>query len=74
VQYPRKNRYHTFCTPECRKAINNYLDFIKRCGEHITEKSPLLRIEFDKNDIFQVANKISPLSISTIKNALGNVL
>jgi len=70
VQYSRKNRYHTFCTPECRKAINNYLDFI----EHITEKSPLLKIEFDKNDIFQVANKISPLSISTIKNALGNVL
>jgi len=32
----RKSRYYTFCTPECRAVIDNYLDFRRRCGERIT--------------------------------------
>jgi hypothetical protein len=52
----KSSRHYTFCTPECRKAIDNYIEFRKSCGENITCKSPLLRREFDKHDIFQIAN------------------
>jgi site-specific recombinase XerC len=29
----KKDRYYTFTTPECTKAIDDYLEFRKRCGE-----------------------------------------
>ena len=28
-----RDKYFTFCTPECAKAIQEYLDYRKRCGE-----------------------------------------
>ncbi len=36
----KKYQYITFCTPECRKAIDTYLDYRERCGEQLTPKSP----------------------------------
>ena len=69
----KSNRHYTFCTPECRKAIDNYLEFRRSCGENIMPKSPLLRREFDRNDIFQVANDIKPLTGYAIKKALTKV-
>jgi integrase len=36
------SKHYTFCTPECRKAIDNYIDYRKQCGENITARSPLL--------------------------------
>jgi integrase len=70
----RSSRYYTFWTPECKKAIDNYLEYRRSCGENITPKSPLLRREFDKHDIFQVANDVRPLTRPSIKKALGEVL
>ncbi len=32
-----KDRYTTFCTPECAKAIDNYLYIRKRCGENLKQ-------------------------------------
>jgi integrase len=55
----KSNRHYTFCTPECKNAIDNYIEFRRSCGENITPKSPLLRREFDRNDIFQVANNVN---------------
>ena len=39
--------YFTFCTPECAKEIDTYLDFRKRYGEKITGDSYLLTKKFD---------------------------
>jgi integrase len=39
--------YETYCTPECRHAIDSYLEFRQRNGEKITKSSPLLRERFD---------------------------
>ena len=36
-----------FCTPECAKAIDTYLEFRERCGEKIGPDSPLFRKDFD---------------------------
>jgi integrase len=70
----KRNRYYTFCTPECRKAIDNYLDYRRSSGEHITPKSPLIRKEFDKRDIFNSANDVKPVSRSSIKQIIREVL
>jgi hypothetical protein len=39
----RKDRYYTFCTPECAQAIDDYLAYRKRLGEEIKETNPLIR-------------------------------
>ena len=70
----KSQRYHTFCTPECKNAIDHYIEFRRQCGENITPKSPLLRLEFDRNDIFQVANNVRPLRREGIKKSVNDVL
>ena len=48
-------RYFTFSTPECYNAIQEYLNFRKRCGEELMwekPKSPLFRKHFNKEDPF----------------------
>jgi integrase len=41
-----REEYITFCTPECAKEIDAYLDFRERRGEKITEDSYLLVRKF----------------------------
>jgi integrase len=46
--------YITFCTPECSTAINSYLSYRERSGEEIAPNTPLIREQFDKDDIFKI--------------------
>ena len=47
--YPGENEeYITFTTPECKAAIDNYLDFRKRNGELITPDSYLFVQQYNK--------------------------
>jgi integrase len=62
--------YITFCTPECAKAIDNYLAFRERQGEHLNEESYLIRQEFDISDLEQVKNGCKPVTVSTIRNVI----
>lgn len=49
--------YVTFCTPECAKAIDSYLEYRQRHGERpLKEDSPLIREEFDVNDPLKAAS------------------
>lgn len=45
-----KEQYVTFCTPECAKEIDAYLDFRKRKGENVTGDSFLLIKRFAKKN------------------------
>jgi integrase len=47
--------YTTFCTPECAKAIDSYLDYRRRHGEQIFKEAPLIREEFDISDDIRAA-------------------
>jgi integrase len=48
--------YVTYCTPECTMAIDSYLEYRRRHGEHpIKEYSPLIREEFNINDHIRAA-------------------
>ena len=49
-----RDRYTTYCLPEGAKAIDEYLDYRKRCGENLKDKSPLFRKHFNKDDPFTI--------------------
>ncbi len=46
--YSKDSRYVTFCTPECAKEIDSYLQYRKDAGEILTKESPLVRNDFSK--------------------------
>ncbi len=48
------DKYYTFCTPECYDAIQEYLNYRKRCREELKDKSPLFRKHFNKHDPFTI--------------------
>jgi len=43
----KRDRYYTFCTPECAIAINEYRKYRERYGEVINKDAPLIRDNFD---------------------------
>jgi integrase len=68
-----EKEYYTFCTPECSKAIISYLEYRQLWGEHISDDSPLIRMQFDRNDIYQVRNP-RPLKLRGINQLLDQIL
>jgi hypothetical protein len=63
----------TFCTPECAKAIDDYLDYRRRCGEKLTPESPLIREQFDRSDPFRSV-RARHVAQSTIMNTIKQIL
>lgn len=68
-----KSQYFTYCTPEARAAIDNYLDYRRRAGERIKEETPLFRKEFDKENSEQIAHPLKITNV-TIYNAISTLL
>jgi integrase len=70
----RSSIRYTFCTPECREAIDNYLNVRRRHHERITAKSPLFRSEYNTRDEFDSANNVKPISVPTVKRCMSKAL
>ena len=70
--YPhsKKSRYFSFCTPECRKAIDDYLEYRKRWGEKLIEDSPLFRSDYNAE---KVTNP-KQITIGTIEDFMNLLL
>jgi integrase len=68
-----KEQYISYCTPEARKTIDDYLEFRRRLGERLQDTTPLFRKHFDKYDSMQVAHPI-PITASTIKYSIKELL
>jgi integrase len=66
-------QYVTYCTPETKIIIDEYLAYRKRYGEDINAKSPLIREQFDKNDLFEIKNA-KRLSTRMVIGALTKLL
>jgi integrase len=65
--------YTTFCTPECAKEIDSYLEYRQRHHEYpLKEDSPLVREEFDFNDEIRAAHP-RVLSVETFKKMIRTV-
>jgi integrase len=78
------NEYYTYCTRECAKTgIDNYLLYRQRAGEKISfnentnrwepDNTPLIRLQFDINDMFQV-KRPKPMTLTGLRIALYNHL
>ena len=73
-----KDEYFTFCSPECASYIDSYLEYRTRSGEKTTDnkdkklspQSPLIREQFDINDIEQVRKQGRPISLTSMSNIL----
>ena len=58
-----RDKYYTFCTPECYSVIKDYyLADRVRCGEELKDKSPLIREQFNPDNPFTIN---SPRFVST---------
>lgn len=64
----RKSRYFSFCTPECRKSLENYIDYRKRWEERITEESPLFRTEFNNGIKYISTDRGKQIIISILRD------
>jgi integrase len=47
--------HFTYCTPECAKAIDEYLEMRKRYGEKLNPNCYLIREQFDIRDPFAIS-------------------
>jgi integrase len=65
-----KSRYLTFCSPECRREIDLYLDYRRRWAERITDDSPLFRADYN----IQKTTEARPLSSNAIRDLMSNLL
>jgi len=71
--YPgTKQAYIIFFGPEASKEIDEYFAWRERCGEELTEDSPLIREEFDPKDNFQVKHP-RLISKKTLAREISNV-
>jgi integrase len=68
-----KEEYYTFCTPEAKRAIDEYLAYRERSGERITPSSPLFREQFDLNDPFQISAR-RQLRATTLQTTFDRIL
>jgi integrase len=72
--YPqsKKFRYFSFCTPECRTAIDNYLDHRRRWGERLTEDTSVFRTDFSARNTERSANS-KALSTLRMRSIIGEI-
>jgi integrase len=66
-----KEHYFTFCTPEARKAIEDYQDWRVKLGEKLTPDSPLFREQFDIR--FGARGKVIPITETAITHMLNTL-
>lgn len=61
-----------FCSPECAKYIDSYLEFRARSGEHLDDKENtyLIREQFDINDFEQIRKQGRSIARDSIANML----
>ena len=66
-------RYLTLTTPEAAKVINVYLEYRERYGEKLTPKSPLIRDQFDREDVLSIHN-VKPLKLRAVERLISSTL
>jgi hypothetical protein len=71
----KKSRYFTFCSVECRKEIDSYLEWRKRWGERLEPDSPLFRRDFNSQaERDGSKSKIRAFQTGTVRWFVGKLL
>lgn len=75
VQFYARTRdsYYSFCTPECRKAIDEYITFREVHGETVGPESFLVRSLFDVEVRLEAASP-KPLKMSALETIMYKLL
>ncbi len=69
-----KDSHYTFCTPECKNAIDEYLySFREVYGEAIQKDSPLIRETFDMTARYAAAKPL-PMKESGLETLMYRIL
>jgi len=68
-----KDRYYTFCTPECASYIDAYLSYRKRFNDPLKPAFPLIREQFNIDDPFHI-QRPKPLKPDTTQYIMKQVL
>jgi integrase len=73
--YPKSkgSRYFSFCTPECRRAIDDYLDWRKRFGERLEPDTPLFRRDFNAAGN-RASAKVKTIQVAAMTKSIHNLL
>ena len=83
--YPKseKSKHRTYCSPECRVSIDNYLAWRKRWGDKLHEDEPLFRQDFDTSSFTPASlpgaelsnhrKEIKPIKVNTVRWAINNI-
>ena len=61
-------------TPECSKAVKDYIQFRERSGERLTPGSPMIREQFDITDLEQIRKNAHFLSRDIYSNIVRHAL
>jgi integrase len=70
----RKSRYFSFCTPECRKEIDSYLEWRERWGEKSEDDSPLFRTEFNSQQADHDRVRVKRFQTGNVRWFVGRLL
>ena len=70
-----RSQYYAFTTPECRTALEKYFSYRERCGESLSEDSPVFRGEINYRRVSynreqEIKMKVKPISIDSINQAI----
>jgi integrase len=68
-----KEEHYCFCTPECATSMQNYFTFRENCGERLGPESPLIREQFDREDLGRIRNS-RHITKDAIVNNLSTVI
>jgi integrase len=68
-----QEQYITYCTPECAKLLDEYLDWRSRLGEILEPDSPLFRKEFDTTLHMQIIRP-KRITVMTIDLVISRLL
>lgn len=66
-----EEEYFTFCTPECAKEIDSYLDFRARRGEKINDDSYLIVKKFDNKNEYV---RSEPFNFDSLRSILEDFI
>lgn len=68
-----RQEYVTFCSPECAKSLNQYLQTRSRYGEKISQDSFLIREQYDSRNQFSVRKSQRQVRSRTLSWKLVNL-
>jgi integrase len=64
----KKSRYFSFCSVECRKEIDSYLEWRRRWGERLEPDSPLFQRDFNSRaERDRSKERVNPFQTDTIR-------